>query len=230
MASKFFKPALAAGTAAAALAAPAHAQVNGIATSDITLAVAQSQALQTGWQQVGTTYTAQIDQLETLGQQRAQLVQQLDTNGDGQLDEAEQAALNEDNPTVQQINTLDQQIGQVQQPIQMARLYVLSQVGQQYAPAVQEVISNQNIQLMVSRDAVLYAADQADVTMAVVEAINTRLPSAQVTPPADWGPTQATVALYEQVQQVFATARAQQQAQQQQQQGAAQQQAPVEGR
>lgn len=225
MASKFFKPALAAGIAAAALVAPAHAQVNGIATSDITLAVAQSQALQSAWQQVGTTYSEQINQLETLGQQRAQLVQQLDTNGDGQLDEAEQAALNDENPTVQQINTLDQQIGQVQAPIQMARLYVLSQVGQQYAPAVQQVISDQNIQLMVSRDAVIYAADQADVTMTVVEAINTRLPSVGIAPPADWRPTEATIGLYEQVQQVFATARAQQQ----QQQGA-QQQAPVEGR
>lgn len=225
MASKFFKPALAAGIAAAALVAPAHAQVNGVATSDITLAVAQSQALQTAWQQVGTTYSAQIDQLETLGQQRAQLVQQLDTNTDGQLDEAEQAALNENNPTVQQINALDEQIGQVQAPIQMARLYVLSQVGQQYAPAVQEVISNRNIQLMVSRDAVIYAADEADVTMAIVEVINTRLPSVASTPPADWRPTEATIGLYEQVQQVFATARAQQQ-----QQGAAQQQAPVEGR
>lgn len=227
MTSKFFKPALAAGIAAAALAAPAHAQVNGIATSDITIAVAQSQALQSAWQQVGTTYSAQIDQLETLGQQREQLVQQLDTNSDGQLDEAEQAALNEENPTVQQINALDEQIAQVQQPIQVARLYVLSQVGQQYAPAVEQVISDQNIQIMVSRDAVIYAADQADVTDTVAEAINARFPSAEVTPPADWRPTEATIGLYEQVQQVFATARSQQQ--QQQQQGA-EPQAPVEGR
>ena len=95
---KIIKPALVAGLAIAAISAPASAQVNGMATSNIGLTVANSQALQTGFQQINTTYQSQITQVEQLNQQRMQLVQQLDTNNDGNLDEAEQAVLNESNP------------------------------------------------------------------------------------------------------------------------------------
>lgn len=207
----FLKPALAAGIAVAAISAPASAQVNGMAVAEASVAVASSTALQTAFQQIGTQYAAQITQLETLQQQRATLIQQLDTNGDGQLDQTEQAAATDTNPTVQQINSIDQQINSAQGPIQLARLYVVSQVAQQYAPSVQQVISDRNIQIMLSPEAIVYAADGLDVTGSVVEVLNTRVPTATITPPANWQPSQTTVSLYQQVQQVFAMARAQQQ-------------------
>lgn len=212
MFDKITKPALAAGLAIAAISAPASAQINGIATSDIGLAVAGSQALQSGFQQINTTYQAQITQADTLNQQRLQLMQQLDTNGDGAIDEAEQAALTETNPTVQQIGALEQQIAEIQAPAQIARLYVVNQVGQQYRPAVEQVMAAQSISVMLAPESVDFAADGINVTPNVITALNTLLPQVSITPPQGWQPNQATVQLMQQVQQVFSLYAAQQQA------------------
>ncbi len=215
---KIIKPALVAGLAIAAISAPASAQVNGMATSNIGLTVANSQALQTGFQQINTTYQSQITQVEQLNQQRMQLVQQLDTNNDGNLDEAEQAVLNESNPTVQQIGQLESQIGELQRPTQLARLYVVNQVGQNYAAAVDQVMTNRDIKVMLAPEAVDFAVEGLDVTALVVEALNARLPSVSITPPQGWQPNQATVELMQEVQRIYAIF-AQQQAAQAQQQG-----------
>lgn len=217
---------LASGLALSALAtAPAAAQVNGIATADTAMAVAGTQALQTGYQQIATQYEPQRQTLEQRQQQRNQIVQQLDTNSDGQLSEEEANAAPD--ATVQQVQALDQEIQQIQGPIQLARIYVVSQLAQQYAAAVQQVISDRSIQLLIAPEAVLYAPEAANVTQAVTQALNTRVPSVQVTPPQGWQPTQATVQLFQQIQQLLVLSAMQQQ----QQQGAgAQQQPPVEGR
>lgn len=215
------KPALAAGIAMAVASAPACAQVNGIAVTDIAVAVASTQSLQTGLQQIGTTYAAQIAQLEQLETQRQQLLQTLDTNGDGQIDEAEQATLTETNPTVQQVGQIDQQIAQAQTPLQLARIYVVSQVAAQYSAALQQVISDRNIQIVLSPEAVAYAPEAADITEAVATALYARVPTVNIVPPQGWQPSQAAMQLNQQVQQVFAIARAQQQAAQQAQGAAA---------
>ncbi|HSG33536.1 MAG TPA: OmpH family outer membrane protein [Sphingomonadaceae bacterium] len=215
------KPALAAGIAMAVASAPACAQVNGIAVTDIAVAVASTQSLQTGLQQIGTTYAAQITQLEQLETQRQQLLQTLDTNGDGQIDEAEQATLTETNPTVQQVGQIDQQIAQAQTPLQLARIYVVSQVAAQYSAALQQVISDRNIQIVLSPEAVAYAPEAADITEAVATALYARVPTVNIVPPQGWQPSQAAMQLNQQVQQVFAIARAQQQAAQQAQGAAA---------
>lgn len=213
MTKSFIKPALAAAIVPAlALAVPAVAQVNGIAVTEPAVAVASSQALQAGFQQVTTTYAAQITQRDQLSAQRNQLLATLDTNGDGQVDEAEQATLTADNPTVVQINTLEEQINAAQAPIQLAQAYVVSQLGQQYGAAVQQVITDRSIQVLLSPEAVVFAADGMDVTPLVVTALNARVPTVTATPPAGWQPNQAIVNLYQQVQQVFAIARQQQQA------------------
>lgn len=212
-----FKPALAAGIALAGLAAgPAAAQVNGIATADTAVAVAGTTALQTGYQQIATQYESQRQSLEQTQQQRQQLVQQLDTNSDGQLSDAEASAAPE--ATVTQVQQLDQQIAQVQAPMQRARLYVVSQLAQQYSAAVQQVVSDRSIQLLIAPDALLYAPDAANVTQSITEALNTRVPTVTTAAPEGWQPNQATVNLFQQVQQVLMMAAMQQQQQSQQQQ------------
>lgn len=221
--------ALGAMSAAAFLsAAPAAAQVNGIATADTAVAVASTQALQTGFQQIATQYEGQRSSLEQTQQQRQQLVQQLDTNNDGQLSEAEGAAAPQ--ATVQQVQALDQQINQIQAPIQLARIYVVSQVAQQYGAAVQQVIADRNIQIMIAPEALVYAPETADVTQAVTAALNTRVPSVQVVPPQGWQPTQASAQLFQQIQQLLVLSAIQQQQQQQGAAGQQQPQQPVEGR
>ena len=212
MSNSIFKPVLATALVSSlALAVPAMAQINGMAVVEPAVAVASTQALQTGFQQVGTAFAPQIAQLDTLNAQRTALLQTLDTNGNGQLEEAEQATLTETNPTVVQVNTIDQQIAAAQEPVQLARLYVLSQVAAQYAPAVQQVIADRAIQVMLSPEAIVFATEGMDVTPLVVTALNARVPAVTTAPPAGWQPNQAIVNLYQQVQQVFAIARSQQQ-------------------
>lgn len=212
--TNILKPALAAGIALAGLAAaPVAAQVNGIATANTAVAVAGTSALQTGYQQIATQYESQRQSLEQTQQQRQALVQQLDTNGDGQLSDAEANAAPE--ATVTQVQQLDQQIQQIQGPIQRARVYVVSQLAEQYSAAIQQVISDRSIQMMISPDALIYAPDSADVTQSVTEALNTRVPTANITVPEGWQPNQATVQLFQQIQQVLMLAAMQQQQQQQ---------------
>lgn len=226
-----YKTALGAGLAMAAFAAaPAAAQVNGIATADTAVAVAATQALQTGYQQIATQYEAQRQTLQQQQQQRTQLAQQLDTNNDGQLSEVEASAAPEE--TVQQIQQIDQQIAQTQAPIQRARLYVVQQIAQQYSAALQQVIADRGVQMLIAPDALLYAPESADVTQAITQALDTLVPSVQTTAPEGWQPTQAAAQLSQQIQQVLmlAALQQQQQAAAQAPQPAAAEQPAVEGR
>ena len=218
------------GAALAALAtfaaAPAAAQVNGIAVADPAIAVAGSQALQTAYNQIGTTFQAQRTQLEGLQQQRAGLIRQFDTNGDGQLSQEEQTAAQANTAVVQQIQGLDQQINTIQQPITVARVYVIEQIASQLNAAVQQVVQANNIQLILNPSVGLYIADPVDVTDEIIAQLNATVPTVSTAAPQGWQPQQQSVNLYQQVQEVL-LAVAQQQAAQQQAQPAA---TPVQGR
>ena len=124
----------------ALVAAPAAAQVNGVAVTDPAVAIAGAQALQAAYNQIGTTFQAQRTQLEQLQQQRATAIRQFDTNGDGQLSQEEQTAAQANTSVIQQVQGLDQQINTIQQPITLARVYVIEQLAQQLSPAVQAVV------------------------------------------------------------------------------------------
>jgi Skp family chaperone for outer membrane proteins len=211
-----FIPALA---LTAALAGPAAAQVNGIGVTDPAIAIASSQALGTAYQQIGTTYAAQRTQLEQLQQQRDALVRQFDTDSDGQLNEAEQQAAQANATAVQQLQTLDQTINQTQAPIQLARIYVVEQIAMQYGTAVQQVVTANNVSLILTPASVIYAADAVDLTDEIVAQLNTLVPAASTAVPAGWQPQRQSITLFQEVQQMLLTAAAQQA--QQQQQGAA---------
>lgn len=219
----FSKTLLTAGVAAAAFAAaPVSAQVQGnFGVVNTPLAIAQTNALRTAFQQVGTTYQSQITTIQQRQQQIETLLTQLDTNSDGGLDEAEQAAA-QSTPQWQQIQQIEQEVGTLSNQIDLARVYALEQILRQYSPALQQVVTQNQVQMVVSPDAVLYSAPAADMTTKVVAALNTAVPSVQTTPPAGWQPARQSVSLYQQVQQIFAIAQ-QQQAQQAQQQTPAQQ-------
>lgn len=211
MTHSFTKSALAAAVAVAALSTPAAAQINGMATVRPAVVVAQSQALQSGYQLISTTFTTQFTQLEQINTQRVALLrsidtngngqaEELDTNGDGNLDATEQAG----NPVVAQVAALDQQIGALEAPIQMAQLFVVNQVAQQYGAAAQAVIAERSVQVMLSPESIVFAADGLDISQLVAANLNARLPSVSITPAAGWQPDETTIGLYQQVQQVFA--------------------------
>lgn len=209
--------------AALAMAAPASAQVNGIATVDAATAIAASQARGSAYQQIATTYASQYEALRTGQQELSTLSKQLDTNNDNQVSDEELAAAQAaKNPVLQQIQAKQAQVATAEAPIVRAQLYALEQILAQYSPALQQVISDKNIGVILSPDAFIYYPQTADVTGAVIEVLNTRVPVVSAAAPADWQPQRATVNLRQQVQEVLVVAMLQQQqAQQQGQQPAA---------
>ena len=196
---------------AAVTALPATAQVSGnIAVVSDPVVIAQSTALSNAYQQIATTYASQITQIQQKQQQTQTLLQQLDTNNDGSLDAAEQqAAANA--PQAQQLQTLEREIAQLSGQIDLARVYVVTQIAQQYRSALESVTTADNIQFVLSPEAVAFAAPQANINQKVVAALNARVPSVQITPPQGWQPSQQAVGLLQQVQQVLMIASARQQ-------------------
>jgi Skp family chaperone for outer membrane proteins len=221
------KPALAAGIALATLAAPAvmapasaQSTVKGIAIVNVPAVVANSNAFRTAQQQRPTTYKAQIDQANARREAIAAQLQPLYT----QFQTAQQAA----NPNQQ---TLQQTAGQIQQieaagqrelqqmlaPVQLSQAYVEEQINDKLVTAIQNAARKQNVSIVISPDSVLYADNAYNMNQAVLDELNTLIPSAQLVPPAGWLPRE----MREQQQ-------AQQQAAGQAQQPAAA--APVQGR
>lgn len=213
---RLFAVALAAGTILAAQ--PAAAQLAGVAVTEPSIAIAASQGLQTGYAQINTTFQAQRTQIDQVQQQRAGLLRQFDTNGDGQLDETEQAAAQANTTVVQQIQGLETQINQLQQPITQARVYVVEQLLRQYAPALQQVVAQNNLKIVLNPSQVVFVADGVDITEQVKTALDRLVPTVTTAVPAGWQPNRQSVQVYQQVSEVLLAAAVQ--AQQAQAQGA----------
>ena len=211
--------------AAAAIAPlPAVAQVAGIATTSPEIVIARAAARNTAYQQIGTQYATQIQQIGTLRQEIQTLAQSLDTNKDNQLSDAERNA----KPTVlTQIQQKEQQINTLAGPITIAQAYALDQLAREYDAARQQVITAKRIQIMLSPDAIQYAPPAVDVTNDIVTALNTRKPTVTIAVPAGWQPSREVLGLQQTVQQILLAA-AQQQAAGQQQPAAPQQQQPAQ--
>ncbi len=208
--------ALALGVAAATV--PATAQVQGrIATADVSRAIIGTTALQTAYSQIGTTYQAQITQRQTLQEQLATLLQPFDTNGNGQLDDAELPAV-QSSPNLGQIQSLEQQVANISAQVNAARVYAVEQILAQYPAALTEVTTQQQIVMVMQPETVQFAAAGADITEQVTASLNTKVPSVQIVPPADYRPSRNAAQVFQDIQQTLITAQLlQQQAAQQQQ-------------
>lgn len=226
-------------TAAAALALagaaamPASAQVNGIGTVNVPAAVYSSQALEAAYTQIFQTYGAQMTQLQQTMQQRDAVMTQFDTNQDGQLDQAEMAAAQANTAAVEQLQGLNQTIAQLQGPITAAQVYAVEQILMQYSAAVEQVIRENNVQLILAPEAIVYAPQEVSLNDEVVAALNQRVPTVSTAVPEGWRPQQESVQIWEQVQELIQTLtqmRQAQQAQQGQQQEQTTPATPVEGR
>lgn len=222
---KLLKQTLAAASlAGAAIAAtPAAAQVSGnIAIANAPATIAFSNALNTAYQQINTTYASQITELQQKSQQRQALVQPFDTDGDGQLNQTEAQAF-QAAPQAQQVQTLDQDLNRITNQIDAARVYAVEQVLQQYSTALQTVVSQNNIVAVLSPDSTVWSNPAANINQKVLDAMNAAPVAVQVAPPQGWQPGQQSIAAFQQIQQIRMIAAARQaQAEQQQQQQPAQ--------
>lgn len=204
-------------------AAPAIAQVQGnIATVNLPAAVINTNAFSTAYQQIAVTYKPQIDTMQARQQESQTLLQQIDTNGDSNVDDAELQAA-QSTPGFQRLQAIEQEMAQLNDQVESARVYAIEQILAQYRPALEQVVQQDQIQLVLSPESVAYSAPAANITPKVVEALNTRIPSAAIVPPQGWRPSRNALAVYQQIQQALAAVQAiqaQQQAAQAQQQPA----------
>jgi Skp family chaperone for outer membrane proteins len=219
-----------AGLSASALTAatPAVAQVQGnIGTVDVSRAILGTNALEGAYKSVESTYSSQITQLKSLSEQRQTALKAIDKNGDNEVDDAElKAAEGTQNYTT--LETLDGQIAQLTNQIDAGRIYAIEQIYAQYPAALQEVITANQVQMIVTPESILYAPNEADLTGKVVAVLNTKVPQVGIVPSPDWQPTRRGVALFQEIQQTLVTASLirRQQAAQQQAQPQGNQQAP----
>jgi len=199
---------------AAATAAPAQAQVSGIATADTAVAIARSKALGTAYQQIGTQYTAVAQQMQTKRQEINALNAQLDTNKDKELTQAElDVAIKAKSPLLAQIDTKQKEMNTLQDPVILAQLYAVEQIALKYEVAQQAVITAKRINVILAPDAFVWAPDSVDVTSAITAEIDKAVPSVAIAPPANWRPSRQVGALYQQIQQLFNNAAQMQAAQ-----------------
>ena len=200
---------------AATVALPAHAQVDGrMATVDVSRTIIGTTAFQTAYEQVNTTYASQNELRRTKAQERQTLLAKFDKNGDKQVDDTEQAAMQK-SPDFAKLQTLEQEIQGLNNQIDGARVYAVEQIIMQYSSALQDVTTAEQIKLVIDPASLLYAPPEADITQKVTAALNTRVPAVGVVPPSGWQPSREGVQIYQEIQQRLAIA-----AQLQQQQAA----------
>ena len=192
---------------AAVVAVPASAQVSGIATADAAVAVARTKALGQAYQQIGTQYAAATQQMQAKRKEINDINVQLDTNKDKELTQVElDAAIKAKNPLLTQIDAKQKEMTQLQEPIVTAQLFVVESIAMKYAAAQQAVITAKKVNLILSPEAFVWAPDSVDVTSLITAELDKTVPSAAITPPANWRPSRQGAGLYQQIQQLFENA------------------------
>lgn len=199
---------------AAAITAPANAQVAGIATADTSVAVAKTKALSQAYQQIGATFASNAQMMQAKRKEINDINVQLDTNKDKELTQAElDAAIKAKNPLLTQIDTKQQEINQLQEPIIKAQLFAVESIALKYEAAQQAVIAARKINVILSPEAFVWAPNSADVTSLITAELDKSVPTVGTTPPANWRPSRQGAALYQQIQQLFENAARMQAAQ-----------------
>lgn len=198
---------------AAAISAPASAQVAGIATADTAVAITRSKALGNAYQQIGTLYASVAQQLQAKRAEINTLNAQLDINKDKELTQAElDVAVKANSPLLKQIDTKQSEINTLQDPIVLAQLYAVEQIALKYDAAQQVVITAKKINVILTPDSFVWAPEAIDVTPAITAELDKAVPSVTITPPSGWRPSRQIGALYQQIQQLISAATQQAQA------------------
>ena len=189
---------LAASVAPAVLvAAPAAAQVNGVAVADPQGAIAGTKAWAAARTQIQATYKAQLDQADARSKAIQAELQPLVT----QFQTAQRApgATNASlQPQVQAIQAKQQagqaELARITAPAERAQAYAIEQIQARLGEAVQNVVRTRNVSLLVNPQAVLFLQPTADVTPAVTAELDRLVPSVNTAVPAGWQPGQQQAA------------------------------------
>jgi Skp family chaperone for outer membrane proteins len=194
------------------VATSAAAQVTGgIATANPVIAIASSKAFQNANQQIQTTFKSNFDQIQAKLDQRQTVLKTLDKNHDNNVDQAElNAAEKLKSPALKQVDAIEKEIQRLQQPAQIAQVFAIESIARQYQAAMNKVVTDRRIGVILKPDSFVYAPDAADVTSSITAALDQTVPSVSITPPANYQPSQTGVELYREIQQLRQIAAAQQ--------------------
>jgi Skp family chaperone for outer membrane proteins len=183
---------LALGTAQFVAVVPAAAQaVRGIGVANPTAIVVSSNAFRSAEQQRGTTYKAQLDQANARKTQIEAQLRPLATKlqTDARAAKPNQAALQQQYAQIQQIEAAGQQeINQIVAPVALSRAYVLEQIQDKLPQATKQAMARQKVTLLIDAENVLDADQGYNMNQAILNELNTLLPSAQLVPPQGWVP------------------------------------------
>ncbi len=231
--------AMLAAPAALAFAAPAHAQVNGIATASPVKVIGNTKAFAAANQQISTTYKSAFDQIQArrqAAQKEAEpLIAQLDTNKDKNVTDDEiKAAQNAKNPALDKLRDIqtkaDTDVARLTNPAARAELFAIESILRQYDAAQLRVVTARKVGVVLSPDAFMYAPDSADISDAITAELDKSLPTVSIQAPANWQPARETLAIQQQLAQVAQIRAYQAAAQQQRQQQGATAPAPAGAR
>lgn len=172
---------------------PAAAQAQ-VGVADIPAAVQQTTAFQTATTQMKTTYKPQIDAFNA---KQASLAAEIKPMVD-----AFQAARAKPGATDAQLKpqydaiqakqaAMQQQLAPLYQPLARAQAYVEDQIVQKLDQATKSAMTARQVKVLLKPDAAYAFDPTADITPAIVAELNKLVPTASITPPANWQPGQA---------------------------------------
>ena len=175
-------------------ATPAAAQaIKGLAVANPNAIVALSNAYKVSEQQRPVTYKSQIDQANARKTQIEAQLRPLATKleADARAANPNQVSLQTQYNQIQQIEQAGQQeINQILQPIALSRAYVIEQIGEKLEAATKAAMSKQKITILLDSESVINADQTYNLNQAILNELNTVIPSAQLVPPAGWLPRQ----------------------------------------
>lgn len=194
----------AAKPAAAAPAAAGPAGVNGVAVANLDAVVANSLAFKKAQADREVTYKAQLDAAKAkeaaLNAQIKPIVDkfQKDRAAPGANVNALAAAAQQQ---VQQIQEQGKaEIEKIVEPVRLSDAYVLEQIMDKRAAAVQTAMSKAGVTLLLNPEAILAATNAYNLNQQILTELNTALPTVQIVPPAGWQPREAREAAAQQQQ------------------------------
>lgn len=167
--------------------------VPGLGVANQPAVVGSSNAYKTAMQQLPTAYKAQIDQANTrkvqLQAQLKPMYEKLDADAKG--GKTDRAALQAEYAQIEQIQQAgEHELQQIVEPVNLARQYVLEQIGDKLDSATQAAMTKRKITVVLDAQSVLKADQAYNLNQDILDQLNLIVPSVSVTPPAGWLPRQ----------------------------------------
>jgi Skp family chaperone for outer membrane proteins len=231
--------------------APAvQAQVAGLASVNKIRVIMGTKAFKDGYNAIRSQNQPQIDRMDVLQRELDALSKPMDSNGDGQLSEQDQAwkaalqlldttmksmdknkdgnltgteleELRARNLPAQQILIKQREMEAIQQNIQLAELYVVDSIDKKYDEALKGIVTAKKINAVLTPEAFEWAPPEADISNQMIAALDRSIPAVQMPMPEKFSTSQEAINLRAQIERIVVqNAIAQARAQQAQQQQA----------